>query len=270
MTEKTLVLAAGGTGESFPGDVRLEPSGMVRNVTDKLNRSRFDVQWVGYDASYGYPSNYEASKDSLKKRLRALTAYHRNVVFLGYSQSADAMGELALELAIEGRDPWVKALAVLGDPSRSRAHYIGKDPGGFGIRGERGGFGEYGSIPVFSAAVPGDPISGASWDSLLRNVADFTPMFTVRDPIASAQAVLDTLNANGWQNYANHWWEWPSAYRRWNTAKDEALAYMPRISLPSGFVLNPTGGKHTDYATVSPRGWTEPFTTVLANYLNNL
>ncbi|URG17433.1 hydrolase fold protein [Rhodococcus phage Mbo2] len=268
--DRTVILAAGGTGESYPGDVRTEVTGMLKNVTDHVDPNKFRVQWVGYDASYGNPTSYMISKTQLKARLRSLISYYRNCALLGYSQSADAMGELAADLVREGRGDWLKGLAFLGDPARHSRDYIGtRDPGGYGIVGMRGRE-SYGSIPLFQAANPGDPIPGASDDSLLRDIADFTPMFQVSDPVKSGLAVLDTLNSKGWQNYATHWWEWPVAWRRWNTAKAEANAYMPRIILPSGFVLNPSGGKHTDYANVSPKGFEKPFTTVIANYLNAL
>jgi hypothetical protein len=224
------VLVVGGTSESHPGDARTEVSGLLKNVTDQLSREFFTCRWVPYPAQYATGMAYADSKAAAIKALLILTRQTEGpVVWLGYSQGADAVGDAANLLNVpqyEDIRRKVRFVGLVADPSRSVLQYCPKPPypkGCYGIAGERLVTAD---VPVWSLAATGDAIASLPAGNPLRTLADGTE-FMSGDTMEWFNRQKDHATEQRWQR----WWD----IRNWQTWGG-ALAYA------KGYIFD---GRHT-------------------------
>lgn len=219
------VLVVGGTGESFPGDTRTEVTGLLKNITDQLDPTRFRPIWVNYPASYGHPMSYAASKAVGKANLtRAIEDTPNPAILIGYSQGACIVGDLAAELH---KHPHldVRGVGLVADPERHEGQYFGPRPGGYGVAGSR--FVDNTDRPVWSVAAMGDTISALPVGNPIRMIADLTAFMDFTDPTEWGRQLLERAKAGQWQ----HWWDW----RNWRT-------WAGAIAYARGYLID---GRHT-------------------------
>ena len=157
-----------------PGGVTPDAEiGMLRGVTDFLNRTVFDVVYVNYPASFGpipgggqdlldalgNPS-YERSRDmGIAEVIRLIRAHLGTFGLLGYSQGAAVVSLVGRELvsgSLRQRQwdcLWVHAVA---SPHRGfrRTFHLGNQLAGEGISGDN--ITNTGSIDWFDYCQPGD------------------------------------------------------------------------------------------------------------------
>ncbi|WP_167768855.1 cutinase family protein [Nocardia sp. CS682] len=138
-----------GTGETAPNADPTRPAGLLAPIRDGLT-ARFgtdiSVRYLPYSAA---PLGYAASKTTGVEGLRAeLTGLCEStqIVLAGYSQGADAVGEVASQLG-RGLGPIsperVLAVGLLSDPHRDpNTAQLGDAAPGEGIGGPREGFGQ--------------------------------------------------------------------------------------------------------------------------------
>jgi hypothetical protein len=268
---KAKAFFVGGTGESSENDTRKYPAGMLRNVADEMDPLLFEKIWVPYDASIIAPKSMNTSLTGVHGNLmKMISECERNGIqwtAVGYSLGAVAVSNCLIEANVSGRSNLCIGAALVGNPYRHYGFHIGKDPGGYGISGQRGPR-DYGDIKVYEAAIKGDPISGASPTSLLRSIADFVPELAVSMPPSEWQRVLEKLNQNKYQFENKNIFEFFTLNRRVQEAKDEIKAYLPKQFWPGGPIVNPKGGRHTDYAVERVPGWQATYTEAVARYLN--
>lgn len=266
LARKVQLLCMGGTSESYSGDVRREVTGMLKTVTDFVDRDIFDVRWVGYPADYGMKMSYFESVQLGRRELaRAIHHYTdgtpNSAVALTYSQSCTFANSL---LAIGEFEPEVFAgTANLGNPWRRKGSYIGPiapAAGSYGIAGEV----FLPSDKVFSLDVvaPGDTITEARDDSLLRSVADFTEYMST-DLLAWATECIDLVRDEGWQLAKQEQRGILYALQQVNQAIVDARRYLPYDQY-----LNPTGGRHTAYGVEKVPGFDYTWSEMLAHALN--
>ncbi|WP_207839388.1 PE-PPE domain-containing protein [Williamsia soli] len=244
------VLTVGGTGESYPGDVRSEVSGLLAEVTDRLD-DRFVSRWVGYPASYGpVPAargvSYLASVQTGVDRLAAAIAETEGpIMLIGYSQGCVVIREL---LARSGLLAGVVAAGFVADPHQPPGAVLGCD--GFGLAGPGAPLPR--DLPALWIADPDDVICNASDDSFLRDVADLTAALSVRDLRGWLFSLWRVLISNSFQNAARtsiRPRQWRRDLQRLRVAASEVAGYLPaRLMLGGLKVVNRRGGRHTGYA----------------------
>ncbi|MFI8975204.1 cutinase family protein [Nocardia asteroides] len=150
------VIAIPGTWET--GETRHTTGpGMLAGVTDNLPASE-QVTYVEYPATVFpwegkvYGASQKVAVDSARELVRTMADRCTDTRFalLGYSQGADAAGDLAAEIGT-GRGvvapDRLAAVGLLSDPQRSpHDTQVGPPAGGVGVRGSRpGGFGSIAS-----------------------------------------------------------------------------------------------------------------------------
>lgn len=244
------VLTVGGTGESYPGDARQKVSGLLSEVTGRLD-GRFRAGWVGYPASYGpvplaggvsYLDSVRAGVDALCARIDRTSG---PIMLIGYSQGAVVIREL---LASDRRFPDVAAVGFVADPHQPPGVVAGCD--GFGLAGE--GPALPGGLPALWIADPHDVICNASHDSFLRDVADLTAALSVRDLRGWLGYLWKILLNNGFQNADRtsvRPRQWRKDLRRLRVAVMEIAGYLPARLMWRGLkIVNRRGGRHTAYA----------------------
>ncbi|WP_067673677.1 PE-PPE domain-containing protein [Nocardia miyunensis] len=243
------VLAVGGTSESFRGDTRTAVQGMLSAVTRRLS-SRFESRWVGYPSDYGPASRLDGGSfagvsvpEGRDNLAAAIAATDGPVVLVGYSQGCCVVRELfdVGDASILSR---IAASGFLADPLMPKgAAYAKPTLAGWGVAG----VGHEIPVPAWWIAGDRDPITNASPDSLLRDVADLTEFMSFTDVLTWGSKVLERLAANNWQNAwgaddPDNPFDVLDAKRRVDTAISEALAYLPRLP-----IVNEAGGQHTSY-----------------------
>lgn len=244
------VLTVGGTGESYPGDARPEVSGLLADVTGRLD-DRFHSRWVGYPASYGpvpvaggmsYRESVRVGADGLGTMLDLTEG---PVMLIGYSQGCAVIREL-----LAGADPYpaVVAVGLVADPHQPLGVVAGCE--GSGLAGE--GKALPSGLPTMWIAHPDDVICNASDDSLLRDVADITAAMSIRNLTLWLRSVWLVLISNGFQNAARtsvRPRQWRRDLRRLRVVVYEIAGYLPtRLMLGGLKVVNRRGGRHTAYA----------------------
>ncbi|MGW6699959.1 cutinase family protein [Nocardia sp. NPDC055049] len=146
------VIAIPGTWET--GEARHTPGpGMLAGVTDGLPASQ-QVAYVDYPATAFpwegkvYGASQRVAVDTAREMMRTIADRCSGTDFalVGYSQGADAAGDLAAEIGRGGgvvSPDRVQAVGLLSDPQRSRADaQVGPPARGVGVRGPRpDGFG---------------------------------------------------------------------------------------------------------------------------------
>ncbi|MGW6426726.1 cutinase family protein [Nocardia sp. NPDC055053] len=150
------VVAIPGTWETGPTRHNSGP-GMLAGVTDGLPASE-QVAYVDYPATAFpwegkvYGASQKTAVDTAREMVRttAERCANTNFALVGYSQGADAAGDLAAEIG-RGRGvvppDRLSAVGLLSDPQRSQADaQVGPLAVGGGVRGARpGGFGSIAS-----------------------------------------------------------------------------------------------------------------------------
>ncbi|MCQ4122719.1 PE-PPE domain-containing protein [Rhodococcus tibetensis] len=257
------VLALGGTGESHPDDHRTEVSGLLREVTDKLD-DRFVARWVGYPASYGPVAAGGLSyKQSTEMGVRALLDRLKEtpdpIILIGYSQGCTVIRELLGIIAAghmtAGR---VVAAGLISDPQQPAGVLPGCE--GRGVAGE--GPPLPATVSVMWVADPQDMICNASEDSYVRDIADLTRSMSVRTAHIWFSQIWQLLRHNSFQNAAKTRIsprQWRTDLRRLRTALVEILGYLPpRLAWRRLRITNRRGGRHIGYATepLDARGMT--------------
>ncbi|WP_019203684.1 PE-PPE domain-containing protein [Tsukamurella sp. 1534] len=250
---RVTVLAVGGTGESWIDDARTEVTGMLSHVVAELD-DRFAARWVGYPASYGpVPArdgvSFTESVEIGVERLRAAIAETRGLIALiGYSQGCTVvrrvLGDIAEGDAVE---PRIIAAGLVSDPERPR----GSDPAlaGSGVAGD--GPPIPGGLPVQWISHPHDVICNASEDSFVRDIADATAYFTLRDLATWAPRAAGEYLGDKFQNATRTAFgsrQWRRDVERLKTAGREILGYLPRVRY-RGREYNLRGDRHVAYAS---------------------
>ena len=247
-------LVLGGTGESYPGDLRTEvpPETMLHHVTKHLDPDHFTSHWVGYPAEYAGSMDYNESV-----QLGVVNAYLKMVDILsggtwdhegdrlwltGYSQGATIARRFneALTEADNYRS-FVAGVSCVADPHRPEGVALGFDPGGSGVGGPVKWDPE---VPMLQVAASRDPICASAANSYIRTVADFTGFlaFNPDDLHQWARDTIRRIEAKGWQNANLDWGQFWLTGMRVAEAVDGLRGYLPMI--PG---LNPGGGRHTCY-----------------------
>jgi PE-PPE domain len=263
------VLVVGGTGESYRGDTREGVSGLLAEVTGRLDE-RFNCQWVGYPASYGpvpdltgmsYLDSVRAGVENLQARLDATPG---PVMMIGYSQGAVVIRQL---LANRESARAVVAVGFVADPHQPPGVVAGCE--GFGLAGDGPAIPT--DVPVMWIADPADVICNASRDSLLRDFADLTAAMSVSDVRGWFRSLWEILRGNDFQNAMRTSIgprQWRKDVRRVRIAMAEIAGYLPRKLMWRGLqIVNRAGGRHTAYDAEPLAGGTLSGCEILAQWL---
>ncbi|WP_280194191.1 PE-PPE domain-containing protein [Nocardia farcinica] len=179
---------------------------------------------VRYPASYIHPVSYaESVRRGREAVIDAIRATPARVVVGGYSQGARIAGDLAAEIG-RGLHPdlEVEGCALIADPLRPVGAGMPGCPvaSGYGISGQR----FITDIPVWWAAVEGDPITALPAGNPLRSIADVTEYMTLSDPVSAHRWGEDLLRRaveGRWQR----WWS-PANWKSWGGAIAYARGYL--------------------------------------------
>ncbi|MFI6173492.1 hypothetical protein ACIBCN_42405 [Nocardia sp. NPDC051052] len=189
---------------------------------EALDPRRFVVRMVPYPADYG---RHVAFADSVAIGRRALIeaaeATPNRILLAGYSQGAGIAGDLAADIG-NGLFPHLEvvACALIADPLRPAGRCLGKDPGGYGVIGQR----NIPRIPTYWVAAAGDPITALPAGNPLRLIADLSAYFSVSGPDAMVrwgQRIIEVATRRQLQR----WWS-PANWRTWGGAIAYARGYL--------------------------------------------
>lgn len=203
--------------------------GVTATFAAGLDPTRFAPRMIPYPADYGGQVPYVDSLAAGRRTLiKAIESTPNRVILAGYSQGAAIAGDVAAEI---GRGLWphleVTACALIADPLRPAGQSIGKEPGGYGVAGQRW----IPFIPTYWVAAEGDPITALPPGNALRLIADLSQYFCLSDPAAMlrwGQSLVDIAL----QQRLQRWWS-PKNWSTWTGT----LAYA------RGYLLD---GRHTD------------------------
>lgn len=249
-----LVLAVGGTGESYTGDARTRVTGMLAAVTDRLDE-RFEARWIGYPASYGpatqhdgvsYAQSVAAGVGALSAAVRAAD---RPVMLIGYSQGAAVIRTFLAHPAAYRLLSKIAAVGFVADPHQPRGVVDGC--AGWGVAGEGAELPD--GLPAYWVGAPSDMICNASADSLIRDIADLTDSLSLtqlRRWVADATARVMSRRMQNADATRFSPAQWRRDVHRLRSAVREVRGYLPsEISAGRWRVPNPIGGSHVSYAT---------------------
>lgn len=193
-----------GTGEPG-GTPDGKPGGMLRGVADEVDRlapGRFKHYTLDYWRQYAAPHSYGDSRIQGEQMGRDLLSRIGGARTVGFSMGATLAGNLADErhdvpcgyfLADPLRPAGANSTGMPGDPGYAKQEQFQ----GFGIGGQRPvGVGRWYSIP-------GDVITDAYPDSLIRDFADFSEFIGFADWGDAKQwmdNVLWKIREDAWQN----------------------------------------------------------------------
>ncbi|MFW0790108.1 PE-PPE domain-containing protein [Gordonia sp. CPCC 205333] len=221
MAPKT-IFAVPGTWEIGPGNYPNTPIGMMKKLTDLLNRSVFDVQHVNYPARFGpiaangepplsqlgspsYAQSVQMGVDEVIRLIKLMPA-GRKFGVVGYSQGgavASRVGEALLtDPTLAGRKNDCFWIHTFASPHRAqgRTFHQGNTLAGRGISGQPiGGFGAPGlpaTLDWFDYCLPDDMYGNAIEDSYLVAGYEVVKDMSLIDPVAWAAAV-GTAITNG-------------------------------------------------------------------------
>ncbi|GAA4661093.1 PE-PPE domain-containing protein [Gordonia humi] len=251
-TAPITVLAVGGTGESRPGDHRLEVTGMLAAVTDVLD-DRFRSRWVGYPASYGPTAGRHgmAYVDSVACGVaalaRAVRAVDGPIMMIGYSQGAAVVRTFLAHPATTDLLARVMAVGFVADPHQPPGAVDGCT--GWGVAGP--GAPVPGDVPACWVGTSADVICNASDDSLVRDIADLTDSLSIlhlrRWITDMGAAVLGRRMQNAERTSVTPR-QWRRDAHRVRAACREVRGYLPaRIAVGGRTLPNPIGGRHVSY-----------------------
>ena len=271
-----LVLAVGGTGESWPGDTRTDVVGMTAYITGELDPAVFDSRWVGYDSTYG-PLPYvqgvsytESVARGLHALIQAIELHSdgRPVILIGYSQGAAVVSTL-LDLCagagpsypgeptgIPAAADRILAAALVANPQRKPG--TGPTNGitvkGYGITYDPAKPTPDRIVPVAEIASPNDAIASADPDSMLRSIAKVTDFMSFVDLHAWGVDLYNEAKAIDWKAEATSWLDWPRQYDRAKRAALEAFGYLT--------------GRHTSYNVELVPGLGCTYTQLAADWID--
>ncbi|MFC4606195.1 cutinase family protein [Rhodococcus kronopolitis] len=182
---KLYVVAIPGTWETSAAPDQVHPHGMLGGVTDGLGDADIRTDYVTYAATAFpwegdvYADSKQQAHDNARGMLEAMQQRCAATQFgiIGYSQGADAAGDLASEIGTgisTIRPEKVAAVGLLSDPRRSATDaLIGPWVPGDGAGGARvGGFGWISDRTVTFCAV-GDLYCSTEDDDFVMRVAGF-------------------------------------------------------------------------------------------------
>ena len=163
---KVTLLAIPGTYETHDTN-STSAVGILKNVTDRLSprsRADLDVHYIGYPASANYFSSVIHGEQAAYNTMKIYADQCKNTKFvlLGYSQGAQAAGDLASQIGHSNspiRPDRLLATALLADPRRNASFRpeVGVTGRGGGLAGERGDFGRANST-VTEYCAAHDPV----------------------------------------------------------------------------------------------------------------
>lgn len=267
---RVTVLVVGGTGESYAGDRRTRPSGLLADVTACLD-DRFVARWIGYPASYGpaphadgmsYTRSLAVGVHALRAALRGTTG---PVMMIGYSQGAVVVRTVLHELARYHDFALARVMAAgfVADPHQPPGAVDGCD--GWGVAGPGPELPT--GLPVYWVGAPEDVICNAQADSFVRDIADLTSAMSLHRVSDWMGRLWITLRHNSFQNADRTSFGFAQMRRdltRLTTTGREVRGYLPAALRWHGLVIrNRLGGRHTSYASEPYRrsSRTDPDTT---------
>jgi pimeloyl-ACP methyl ester carboxylesterase len=263
MTAPYLALAVPGTGESWPGDARIAVTGMLLNITGKLDPELFDSRWVAYDASYGFVPlpNGVSYAESVQKGLGALLAILqadlRPVVLTGYSQGAAVVSAL-LDLIAAGHYPELKGRIIgavlLANPARpdTQTETLGpKQVPGYGITYNPLEPAPARVVRAVEVANPDDAICSAAPDSLLRGLGKVTEFMSFVDLQTWGTALYFEALEIDWRANAKNMFGIAYQLTRFNRSVGEAFGYL--TGRHTAYNVEWVPGTSTTYTDMSVR-----------------
>lgn len=215
MANKT-IYAIPGTWEIGPGNYPDSPIGMLKGVTDLLNRSIFDVQHVNYPARFGpianngepplsqlgSPSYADSVQMGVDEVVRLIESKPGKFGVIGYSQGGAVASQVGREV-MSGRLAHRKSdclwLHTFASPHRRAGHtfHLGNPLayGGIIASDPIGGFGYPGTSPIdwFDYGLPDDIYVNANPDSYLEAGYEAVREMSLADPLGWGQAVLESI-----------------------------------------------------------------------------
>lgn len=213
---KKCIYAVPGTWEIGPGNYPATPVGMIKGVTDRLNRNIFDVQHVNYPARFGpianngepplsqlgSPSYDESVQMGVDEVVRLINDRPGKFGVIGYSQGGAIAAKVGREI-IHGRLKHRRNDALwihtFGAPHRRQGHTFHEGNalpfGGIVKSDPVGGFGVPGIDPIdwFDYALPKDIYANANPDSYLEAGYEAVKDMSLSDPIGWAGTVLQSV-----------------------------------------------------------------------------
>ena len=215
------VVVLGGTGETYDGDRRTAPAGMLEFVTRHLP-GHWSKVWVPYPAVYAQGvGGYGASREAgVVAAARAVDAAPGAVYLIGFSQGAASAGDLARRIALlQYPRLSLSGVGLLADPMRHRDQGLPGQTSGWGIGGER--FIPTDRFPVWQLAAPGDPICRLPAGNPLRSLADLSEYYAPGGEREWFRQLRLRAEGNRWQK----WWN-PANVASWFGAIAWAKGYL--------------------------------------------
>lgn len=247
------VLCVGGTGESYAGDERREVTGALSAFTKVLDPAQFIPEWVGYPASYGSTHSYEESVSAgsfnlYQRCLEGLGETHYANLIVGYSQGAVIVQKM-VEAARLSQIPEAAIAGglTIGNPRRNGLNDfpgLKLKPGTYGIAGKGMSLPMVDGPFLLDMVVPGDPIAEMTKGALLRDVADFTGFMSLSTLKQWGEETRRLIKTQGFQNAGRKGVTLMQAINLLGEAGADLRRYLPYDRF-----LNPTGGRHTAYAS---------------------
>lgn len=209
---KAYVFLVPGTWETKDSPNPLPPTGMTKLVADRIPA---EIDGIGveclsvpYTSGYGDRASYLNSVNNGKRNLTAMmkaTPDNSIRFVVGYSQGGTIGGDVVRDWGVTANTPYlvpgeIHSYYGIADPRRNRADWtLGADPGGCGITGERGQWGDAQRI-VHQFARAGDIICTADPNTdFFMEASKFTNKFWVGDPITWLGFTLATIQSPDFQ-----------------------------------------------------------------------
>lgn len=200
------------------GELQDDPNNMLRNVVNRLVRSRFrcigDCPYPAAVGPAGHGLDLDGPSEATSRAygVSALGAMVRAapnpVGVVAYSLGALVLDDFR---AVQARgaflDCEIAFSAAVANPARRAGESIDLNPHGFGINGERDDFTP--GVPHFEAANPADVITSSSAGSPLRTLADGMSAFSFAEVGGWSQDMADRLRRRRFQPVAVDWWRDP-------------------------------------------------------------
>lgn len=224
---------------------------MLSQVTDQLDKDRFDIIELVWSASYGpvpvrTGESFGVAVHHAEMTLLDLIRDCPNpVILIGFSGGAEVVGNVARRIA---RGQFTRLLdkvllvGLLADPSRAVDQIVGPNRGGSGITGSRYISTSY--FPVLQYSAPGDPISELPIGNPLRIFADISKFYSLADPEGWLTDIRRKALLKQFQNVFR-----PELRRDWAGAAAWARGYLfdGRHNCYNAEILPGTGLTYTDH-----------------------
>ncbi|MGB3604243.1 MAG: PE-PPE domain-containing protein [Gordonia sp. (in: high G+C Gram-positive bacteria)] len=199
-----------GTWEIGPGNFPNTPIGMLKGVSDRLDRNIWDVQHVNYPASFGpianngqpplsqlgSPSYEQSVQMGVDEVVRLIKSKPGSFAVLGYSQGgavASRVGQEILTGRLSDRINDCKWLHTFASPHRDQRSSVELNLTGHGISGEPiGGFrinGVPDDMDWFDYGLPNDVYVNAPINSYCVGGYELVKDMSLTDPIGWATAI---------------------------------------------------------------------------------